>query len=35
MFVKQNGATNEPHFNVVFSALTETQVKQLAQHAVA
>lgn len=29
-YVKQNCATNEPHFNVVFSALTEKQVRNLA-----
>jgi hypothetical protein len=30
-YIKQNCATNEFHFNVTFSALTEAQVKQLAQ----
>jgi len=31
MSVKQNCATNEPHFNVVFSALTESDVLALAK----
>ena len=31
LYVKQNCATNEYHYNVVFSALTEKQVKDLAK----
>jgi len=30
-YVKQNCATNELHFNVIFSALTETEVRSLAE----
>jgi len=30
-YIKQNCATNEYHFNVIFSALTEKQVKELAK----
>ena len=30
-YVKQNCATNEYHFNVIFSALAEKQVKELAK----
>lgn len=30
-YVKQNCATNEYHFNVIFSALTEKQVKELSK----
>jgi hypothetical protein len=29
-YIKQNSATNEAHFNVVFSALLESQVRELA-----
>ena len=30
-YVKQNCATNEYHFNVIFSALTEKQVRELSK----
>jgi hypothetical protein len=30
-YIRQNCATNEPHFNVVFSALTESDVLALAK----
>jgi hypothetical protein len=30
-YVRQNCATNEPHFNVVFSALNEAEVRTLAE----
>ena len=30
-YIRQNCATNEPHFNVVFSALSEREVMKLSK----